>query len=247
MATYTQRLIDVIESTNGTVETQNMTFKGVDMGAISLLTGSEIGIHGMPIFDAEYKPILIGKIVDHFWLREIGFETVDIFRLKMRTKLNESMAFYNQLYKSTLVEYEALSTINLKTESTSKTDGTESSTGNNTGESTSESGSRAVASTTPQTQLSGYEDYASSATDTTSKSKNNSVNDTTAEATSSTESEGDTLVSGYQGTPADLIMRFRDSLINVDLMVIRDLEELFMQTFDNADSYTGGFGHYGYY
>lgn len=247
MATYTQRLIDVIETTGGSVETIPMTFKGADMGAISKLTGSEIGIKDIPIFDTEYKDILIGKIVDHYWMREIGFETVDIFRLKMRTKLNEIMPFYNQLYQSTQIPYEALSTINLKTESTSKTEGTESSTANNTGEVNSDNGSRAVSSTTPQTMLAPDEDYASAATDTSSKGKNTSVNDATASANTSNESEGDSLVSGYQGTPADLIMRFRDSLINIDLMVIRDIEELFMQTFDNADSYTGGFGYYGHY
>src|SRR5690606_14951398 len=109
----------------------------------------EIGIKDIPIFDTEYKDILIGKIVDHFFLREIGFETVDIFRLKMRTKLNEIMPFYNQLYKSTEVPYEALSTINLKTQSTSKTSGTEETEGKNTGEGTSTNGTRAVNSTTP--------------------------------------------------------------------------------------------------
>lgn len=248
MATFTMSLADVIKATGGSVEVEPMTYKGTDMGAIGKLTGGEIGIDMMPIFDEEYRNILTGKIVEHYWNREIGHETIDMFRMRMRTKLNEIMPFYNQLYKSTEIPYEALSTINLKTESRNTTSGTESTTGSATGESESVAESRAVNSTTPQTMLAGNEDYASSAADSGSSNIGTSKNDSEANSSSAAESDSDSLVSGYQGTPADLIMRFRDSLINIDLMVIRDLEELFMQVFDNADSYTGkGLGYYGYY
>jgi hypothetical protein len=248
IGTFTIPLKRAIELTGGTVEVKPMTFKQIEMGSISELTGGNIGISGIPIFDPAYKTILIGKIVDHYWNREIGVESLDLFQQKMRTKLNEIMPFYNQLYKSTEIQYEALSTINIKTESTNTSTGTENTTGNTdaTGETTN--ASRSVSSTTPQTMLAENEDYASAAADTNSKSVSASGNQSSALSTSEAEAIGDTLVSGYQGSPADLIMRYRDSLLNIDLMVIRDLEEMFMQVFDNADSYTErGIGYYGYY
>lgn len=244
IGTFTLALKDCISLTGGTVELEEMEFNGVPMGGIQKLTGGNIGVGHMPIFDESYKDILTGKIIDRFWNREIGFESLDVFQMKMRVKLNEIMPFYNQLYKSTEIPYEALSTINLKTESESRNTGTENSAGNSTSTQTTNGESRAVQSTTPQTMLSGDEDYASSAADTRSLSAGESGSENTAEATSTGEATGDTLVTGYQGTPADLIMRFRDSLLNVDLMVLRDLEELFMQVFDNGDSYTNNLRGY---
>lgn len=238
MSAITIELRRAIELTGGTVEIVPMEYAGAEYGRISKLTGGQVGLEELPIFDTDYRDILTGKIVDKFYHREIGFETISMFSMKMRTKLNEIMPFYNQLYKSTLIEYEALSTINLKTESKSTNTGTEDTTGTTTATGKTNSGSRAVNSTTPQTMLAGSEDYASAASDSTSLAESESENESTAVSTSTGQAEGDTLVSGYQGTPADLIMRFRDSLLNVDLMVLRDLEELFMQVFDTGDSYT---------
>lgn len=246
MPTFTIALKRAIELTGGEIEITNMTFKGADMGGIMKFTGGNIGIGYMPIFDPNYKDILTGKIVDHFFNREIGTESLDLFQQKMRSKLNEIMPYYNQLYKSVEIPYEALSTVNLETKSKNTTSGTENTVADSTGNATTDNGSRSVTSTTPQTMLSGNEDYASAASDTTSKNVSASTNNSVAESTNDAESTGDSLVSGYQGSPADLIMRFRDSLINIDLMVIRDLEELFMQIFNNSDSYPRGF-YYGYY
>lgn len=248
MPTFTIALKRAIELTGGTCEITEMSFKGAAMGGIMKLTGGNIGVGYMPIFDPDYKHILTGKIVDHFFNREIGTESLDLFQQKMRTKLNEIMPYYNQLYKSVEIPYEALSTINLETKSKNSSIGTENTTADSTGNATTDNGSRSVTSTTPQTMLAGNEDYASAASDTTSKNISASENNSSAESTTEAETEGDSTVTGYQGSPADLIMRFRDSLINIDLMVIRDLEELFMQIFNNSDSYTpGGFSYYGYY
>lgn len=246
MSAFTMYLHEVIDHTGGETELLPMTFKNIQMGHITKLTGGKVGLDFFPIFDEEYRDILKGKIVDRYWNREIGFETIDLFMMKMRVKLNEIMPFYNQLYDSTMIEYAALSTIHLQTVTSGQTTGEENTSGNTTATAQNESGSRAVSSQTPQTMLSGDEDYASAATDTNSKTVSESENDSTAMSTSQAESSGDSLVTGYQGTPADLIMRYRDSFLNIDLMVLRDLEELFMQVFDNGDSYTQR-GFHGYY
>lgn len=87
-----------------------------------------------PIFDEAYRPILEKKILKHYYTREIGLETVGLWKLFLDTKLNEIMPFYNQLYKSELLEFNPFYDIdltrdhNLKKKETTKQDATEKGT-----------------------------------------------------------------------------------------------------------------------
>lgn len=84
-----------------------------------------------PIFDENYRSVLETKILKHYYTREIGLESVGLWKLKLETKLNEIMPFYNQLYKSELLEFNPFYDVDLtrdhklnKTENTKQT-GTE--------------------------------------------------------------------------------------------------------------------------
>ena len=66
-----------------------------------------------PIFDEAYRSVLETKILKHYYTREIGLETVGLWKLKLETKLNEIMPFYNQLYKSELLEFNPFYNVNL--------------------------------------------------------------------------------------------------------------------------------------
>lgn len=66
-----------------------------------------------PIFDETYRTLLEKKILKHYYTREIGLETVGLWKLKLDTKLNEIMPFYNQLYKSTLLDFNPLYDVDL--------------------------------------------------------------------------------------------------------------------------------------
>lgn len=61
-----------------------------------------------PIFDENYRPILCKKILKHYYTREIGFETVALWKLKLDMAMNEIMPYYNQLYESTLLKFDPL-------------------------------------------------------------------------------------------------------------------------------------------
>lgn len=61
-----------------------------------------------PIFDEEYRNVLCKKILKHYYTREIGFETVALWKLKLSTAMNEIMPYFNQMYKSTLIEFNPL-------------------------------------------------------------------------------------------------------------------------------------------
>lgn len=84
-----------------------------------------------PIFDENYRTVLETKILKHYYTREIGLESVGLWKLKLETKLNEIMPFYNQLYKSELLDFNPFYDVDLtrdhklnKTENTKQT-GTE--------------------------------------------------------------------------------------------------------------------------
>lgn len=69
-----------------------------------------------PIFDESYRSVLETKILRHYYTREIGLETVGLWKLKLSTKLNEIMPYYNKLYKSELIEFNPLYDVDLTRE-----------------------------------------------------------------------------------------------------------------------------------
>lgn len=137
------------------------------------------------IFDENYRAVICKKILKHYYLREICSETVGIWKLWLNTRLEEILPYYNQLYKSALLEFNPLYDVNItrthnrtidenKTEngtssetSTDKNtgsgtrDNTASGTNKNSGKSNvSDSGSsnsKDLYSDTPQGSLTGVE------------------------------------------------------------------------------------------
>lgn len=71
-----------------------------------------------PIFDDIYRNVLCSKILKHYYTREIGEETVGLWKLRLETRLNEIMPYYNKLYKSELLEFNPLHDVELTTENT---------------------------------------------------------------------------------------------------------------------------------
>lgn len=61
-----------------------------------------------PIFDEAYRNVICGKILKHYFTREICEETVGLWKLRIDTRLNEVMPYYNKLYKSELLEFNPL-------------------------------------------------------------------------------------------------------------------------------------------
>lgn len=220
----------------------------VELGSL-VENGFDLGLDKYPIFDENYRAPLNAKIIEHYYFREIGFETPQLFKRFLNRKMNEIMPFYNQLYKSTLEDFDPFTNYDMRTEGStsgssdqsrdySRTEKTttkaESETVNDT-----DSKARTLVSATPQMQLSGNDDYATNITDTSSttsatgtseqeSSADTSANDTTT-ASAKTLEDYVTHVSGISGiTKAQALMQFRDTFLNIDMMVIGDLGELFM-------------------
>lgn len=65
----------------------------------------DIGLKNYPIFDENYRELLNQKIINHYYFREIGMETAELFKRYLNATMNEIMPYYNQLYKSELLEF----------------------------------------------------------------------------------------------------------------------------------------------
>lgn len=232
-----------------------------------------------PIFDESYRNVLETKILKHYYTREIGLETYGLWKLKLDTKLNEIMPYYNQLYKSALLEFNPLYDVDITRNHTGKKTGTEALKGNvdingqvlvdnhgnvNTTDDTT------VANTTTSENIDKFSATPQGAIDNLRNEKyltnarmvndtNTSNGTTTGKTDTSTDSTSDTTtntttvtnnnttinntedyletVKGKQGTQsyAGLLLEFRETFLNIDMMVIEDLSELFMNI------WTGGY------
>lgn len=233
--------------------------------------GIDIGLSDYPIFNEDYREVLNQKIIDHYWFYEIGHETVDMFARQMRTKMREIMPYYNKMYEVDLIKINPLYTVDMTTDNTSTAKATTSNTSKLSGNinesheekgvtsSTADSKSRAVNSETPQVRLSGDEDYATSAADSVSGSNTKGDTDTKGSSASSNTSQSDdsgtalndmtgtNKTQGYSGVAGDIITAWRNSVINVDLLVINELSSLFMQLWNSNDEYNERYYGYGWY
>lgn len=114
-----------------------------------------------PIFNEEYRSVIETKILKHYYTREIGAESVGLWKLWLDTRLNEIMPYYNQLYESTLIEFNPLNDVNLTTDRNGELAGERqdrnglSETNNKTENTTSHSESTTNTENTGETSNSG--------------------------------------------------------------------------------------------
>lgn len=97
--------------------------------------GVDFGLKNYPIWYEEYRETLNKKIIEHYFYREIGFETVGRFIHALNTKMNEIMPYYVELYKTTMLEYDPLEVVNYKEEYTLSKSGNSSLDNTETGKS----------------------------------------------------------------------------------------------------------------
>ena len=73
-----------------------------------------------PFFDEDYRETFETHFVTHFYMREIGFETIGLFKMRLEDWLNLNMPYYNQLFLSEKITFDPLT--NTKTILSATTD-----------------------------------------------------------------------------------------------------------------------------
>ena len=173
------------------------------------------------------KDKLAQKIVDHYLFEQIGFETMALFKHKVKITMKEIMESKLPLIYSRAIEYDPLVNVDYTEEFTRniQNEGTSSS------ESSSDSSGLNVGSDTPQGQISKQQILQGTyATGTNASETEASVNDST-EASNTTDEEYTKRVRGNSGVSATaqkMIEQFRDNIRAIDYEIIKELEDLFM-------------------
>lgn len=248
MSKYTTEVRYICEATSGLNE--NVGYSKIE----DIITGAmpKIFDFDFPMFDESYRGVLERKILKHFYTREICEETVGLWKLRLDTRLNEIMPYYNKLYESELIKFDPLYSDNLIR--TRKTDFDSSRKTNNNGKTTSNNNTHGIEhvstsnngndlySDTPQGSIIGLDEgtYLTNAR----KTSDNSITTTNTSNTStgsidSTDNGLDDLnsteeylekISGWSGTTgSELILKYRETFINIDVMILNELEDLFFQ------------------
>ena len=165
------------------------------------------------------KDKLASKIVNHYYMREIGQETIGLFKHYVKVTMDELMEEYLPLIYSSAITYDPLINVNY-TETFSRTANIDS-------EGSSSSSGLGVLSDTPQGQISKATilngTYASS-----TNANENEVSSTSGSDT--TENYTKTMIgnSGVSATAQKMIEQYRNNIRAIDKEIIEKLEPLFM-------------------
>lgn len=191
--------------------------------------GMRIGLDDYPLFDEANRSILNGLIIDEYYEREIGLETVPLFTRRLRLKMRQIMPYYNKLFASeALIVGKELATFDLSTSRNDTTNDTNTGTADGTANVKSTSGARNVNSDTPQTMLSGSEDYATSAADATSTATSDTTSSQKTAGTALSQLEALSHTTGFQGAASTLLNNYRATILNINMMIVPELNDLFM-------------------
>lgn len=167
-----------------------------------------------PIYDENYRKDFETHFIRNFYMREIGTETEGLFKFNLETWLIINMPYWNKVFESELITFDALSNTNITSTHDKTNDVTGTSKGETKGSSngtnnTSNNGSltendfnRKLESNTPDSRLeitasngTGVIEYASNIEEdstTNSKTSNSSGSQTTNDTTDVTSTGSNT-------------------------------------------------------
>ena len=195
----------------------------------------DFGLKNYPIFDEDYREVLNNKILMHYYMDEIGFETAGLFKVYLNNKMNEIMPYYNELYKKQkdlLLNFDKTTNLTetFTRDNTTNTNTTSNSTSSNTASGTSKN----VYQDTPmgsitQQDIDNY-DHASS------QEFNKNQNTSSIEDNSSLTGKA-TNLENYIRTKTgnngrlygiEILKMIKNNYMNIDEMIINELQDLFM-------------------
>lgn len=210
MSKYTTEVRYICEHYAGLDESKGFN----DVAEIIASARTKIFDFSFPMFDESYRSVLETKILKHYYTREIGAESVGLWKLWLDTRLNEIMPFYNKWYESELIQFNPLHDVdvttnrngnlagekqnngsitennNLTTNSTTHSEGTAGTDYNGSSQGTRNDNNWDYYSDTPQGGLSGIENntYLTNVRHIV----NNGTNSDTSNSTTDSENENDT-------------------------------------------------------
>lgn len=198
----------------------------------------DFGLQNYPIFDENYRATLNQNILYHYYEDEIGLETAELFKFYLNQRMNEIMPYYNTLYLKQPILVENIDKdVDLEERLSKQTSGTSTSQVSETTATMGTESSKNLFQDTPQGSIDTTslenQAWATNVTFDNNSITNNVTDNTSGNGTESgTEAYIKTIVGNNGGKyTADILRDLRANLMNIDLMIIDDLEDLFMQVF----------------
>lgn len=218
MSKYTTNFKNVIDLGLYTRENIENIFKDYELS--DYLTQDEIDVINER--GTWSKDKLAKKIVDHYYLREIGFETIAMFKHYAKVQMQEIMESKLPLIYSASIEYDPLVNVdytetlvrNLDTEQTNSSDGS----------------GLVISSDTPQTNINKADllagNYASNASASEQEASGSSTTNTDEDYTKHVKGN-----SGVSATAQKMVEQYRNNIRAIDYEIIKELNLLFMGLF----------------
>ena len=169
------------------------------------------------------KDKLANKIFRHFYTREIGLETIGLFKIKVKDKLDLLMEKYAPLIYTNSIEYDILVNEDY-TETFNRSTGD-----NNISSSTNTGSGLTVGSDTPQGQISKVTILAGQYATTTAAVENtNTISNTASNMGTETFTRHVKGNRGISATYQALIKQYRENILTIYNDIINELNDLFM-------------------
>lgn len=224
MSKYTTEVRFICEVNAG--KTESVGYSNID--DVLEESWDKIFDFNFPIFDENYRKPLCIKILKHYYTREIGEETVSLWKLRLNARMNEIMPYYNKLYEAWAEEFNPLYDTDLTRKHTLERVG--NTEGKQNSETESNGTNRNLYSDTPQGGLQNVEDetYLTNARKIVDNETVTGENTYTQDI-KSTDDYIESVTGKTSGTSySRMLDEYREALINIDMMVIGDLNNLFM-------------------
>ena len=229
MASYTMQLRKVIEYF-GREEVENW-FKDYDLS--HYLTPTQI--EQITKFNVWSKDRLAEKIVDNYYMREIGFETPALFKHYAKIEMEKIMERYLPKIYSNFLEYDPLSNVDFTETYTREIAGQTQNQGTSNSTSQNNSSGLNVNSDTPQGQISKQNILQGSYASQTNASETESeIQDNTSTENQGTSNTIETFTRHEEGdngviiTNQRLVKEYREIIVAIDEEIINELNCLFM-------------------
>lgn len=178
-----------------------------------------------PIFDENYRETLNQKILNHYYMYEIGFETAELFNFYLKNKMNEIMPLYNVLYQEQqkMLQSDLFKNVNIEENFTGESENTSNSNSSSNGKNTQ------LYQDTPQGKI--YQDGLENGSWATNYTENKSDNTIEDKSTNNGTNQYIRKTIGNNGNmySIEILERIKNNLMNIDMLIIEELNELFMK------------------
>ena len=182
------------------------------------------------LYDNDLKPWFEEKFFQHFMFYEIGFDTIGMFKQRLMSKLNDIYPYYKQLYETEIRTKGIDFMLNKDLKESYVRELTSNSNSNQESNVTSNSLSTA-GQLTPS--LIANSEKIDKFMDSAQKDNSSSNSTSTGESNGNSREEYTLTSQGNIGitSSAELLSKWRETILNIDLMIFEECNDLFMQIF----------------